>query len=204
MHTEPMSVIPTTRPRRLYRVLTWLAAAAVAIGMSYARAADIAAPTCAVEAERIRSELAWQELPKFNDQAGRYLADTLNQLYAYGTLPNRYVPERQANWEPGANRPVMMQKRSIGGDPWGRPACCRRTSTMVFQAWPAAADLCAGWQAAVRHDHHRKCAADPDAALRGHVSVRPAASGFRLARHLDAFVGQRIGALRCRGGRHGP
>ncbi|MRS99400.1 hypothetical protein GJQ57_12165 [Ralstonia pickettii] len=119
MHTQPMSVIPTTRPRRLYRVLTWLAAAAIAIGMSYARAAEMAAPTCAVEVERIRSELAGQELPKFNDQAGRYLADTLNQLYAYGTLPNRYVPEHQANWEPGANRPVMMHKRSIGGDPWG-------------------------------------------------------------------------------------
>ena len=54
MHTEPMSVIPTTRPRRLYRVLTWLAAAAIAIGMSYARAADNAAPTCMAEAERIR------------------------------------------------------------------------------------------------------------------------------------------------------
>jgi len=115
MHTEPMSVIPTTRPRRLYRVLTWLVAAAVAIGMSYARA-----PTCAVEAERIRSELGKQDLPTFNEQAGGYLADTLNQLYAYGTLPNRYVPERQANWEPGANRPVMMQKRSIGGDAWAQ------------------------------------------------------------------------------------
>lgn len=70
MHTEPMSVIPTTRPRRLYRVLTWLVAAAVAIGMSYARAADNAAPTCAVEAERIRSELGKQDLPTFNEQAG--------------------------------------------------------------------------------------------------------------------------------------
>ncbi|EFP64466.1 Uncharacterised protein [Ralstonia pickettii] len=120
MHTEPMSVIPTTRPRRLYRVLTWLVAAAVAIGMSYARAADNAAPTCTAEAQRIRGELGNQDLPIFNDQAGRYLADALSQLYAYGTLPNRYVPERQANWEPGANRPVMMQKRSIGGDAWAQ------------------------------------------------------------------------------------
>ncbi|WP_201519810.1 hypothetical protein, partial [Klebsiella pneumoniae] len=120
MHTEPMSVIPTTRPRPLYRVLTWLVAAAVAIGMSYARAADNAAPTCTAEAQRIRGELGNQDLPIFNDQAGRYLADALSQLYAYGTLPNRYVPERQANWEPGANRPVMMQKRSIGGDAWAQ------------------------------------------------------------------------------------
>ena len=120
MHTEPMSVIPTTRPRRLYRVFTWLVAAAVAIGMSYARAADNAAPTCTAEAQRIRGELGNQDLPIFNDQAGRYLADALSQLYAYGTLPNRYVPERQANWEPGANRPVMMQKRSIGGDAWAQ------------------------------------------------------------------------------------
>ncbi|CAJ0702126.1 hypothetical protein [Ralstonia holmesii] len=120
MHTEPMSVIPTTRPRRLYRVLTWLAAAAVAIGVSYARAADNVAPSCAAEAQRIRSELGNQDLPIFNEQAGRYLADALNQLYAYGTLPNRYVPERQANWEPGTNRPVMMQKRSIGGDLWAQ------------------------------------------------------------------------------------
>ena len=120
MHTEPMSVIPTTRPRRLYRVLTWLVAAAVAIGMSYARAADNAAPTCTAEAQRIRGELGNQDLPIFNDQAGRYLADALSQLYAYGTLPNRYVPERQANWEPGANRPGMMQKRSIGGDAWAQ------------------------------------------------------------------------------------
>ena len=120
MHTEPMSVIPTTRPRRLYRVLTWLVAAAVAIGMSYARAADNAAPTCTAEAQRIRGELGNQDLPIFNDLAGRYLADALSQLYAYGTLPNRYVPERQANWEPGANRPVMMQKRSIGGDAWAQ------------------------------------------------------------------------------------
>ena len=120
MHTEPMSVIHTTRQRRLYRVLTWLVAAAVAIGMSYARAADNAAPTCTAEAQRIRGELGNQDLPIFNDQAGRYLADALSQLYAYGTLPNRYVPERQANWEPGANRPVMMQKRSIGGDAWAQ------------------------------------------------------------------------------------
>lgn len=72
------------------------------------------------EALRIRSELEIRDQPRFNDQAGRYLADTLNQLYAYGTLPNRYVPERQANWEPGANRPVMMHKRSIGGDAWAQ------------------------------------------------------------------------------------
>ncbi|WP_249262912.1 hypothetical protein [Ralstonia pickettii] len=132
MHTEPMSVIPTTRPRRLYRVLTWLVAAAVAIGMSYARAADNAAPTCAVEAERIRSELGKQDLPTFNEQAGGYLADTLNQLYAYGTLPNRYVPERQANWEPGANRPVMMQSAASVVMHGRRPVCCRRISTMAF------------------------------------------------------------------------
>jgi hypothetical protein len=118
MHTEPMSVIPTTRPRRLYRALAWLAAATIAIGMSYARAADNAAPSCAAQAQRVRTELANQGLPTFNDQAGRYLADTLNQLYTYGTLPNRYVPERQANWETGTNRPAMMHKRSIGGDAW--------------------------------------------------------------------------------------
>ena len=118
MRTEPMSVIPTTSPRRLYRPLTWLAAVVIAIGVSYARAADDGVPTCTAEAQRIGAELKRQELPSFNEQAGRYLADTLNQLYAYGTLPNRYVQERDANWPAGANRPVMMQKRSIGGDPW--------------------------------------------------------------------------------------
>lgn len=117
MQIEPMSVIPTSSPRRLYRTLTWLAAAVIAIGVSYARAAEEATPTCTGEAQRIRAELANQG-PSFNDQAGQYLASTLGQLYAYGTLPNRYVPERDANWPAGTNRPVMMQKRSIGGDPW--------------------------------------------------------------------------------------
>ncbi|WP_199027410.1 hypothetical protein [Ralstonia sp. ASV6] len=118
MRNEPMSVIHTVPPRQLHRVLIWVAAAAIAMGVSYARAADEALPTCTAEAQRIGAELVRQDLPRFNEQAGRYLADTLNALYAYGTLPNRYVPERDANWADGTNRPAMMQKRSVGGDLW--------------------------------------------------------------------------------------
>ena len=117
MRTEPMSVIPTVAPRRLHRALIWTAAAVIVIGVSYARSDD-ARPTCAAEAARIDAELNRLALPRFNDQAGRYLAETLNQLYTYGTLPDRYVPERDANWPAAEKRPVMMHKRSIGGDAW--------------------------------------------------------------------------------------
>jgi len=119
MRTEPLPAIPTVPSRRLRGLLIWAIATAVAIGVSYARAAH-ALPTCTAEAGRLNAELIKQALPSLTPQGVAYLAETLNTLTVYGRLPNRYDPEGTVDWPDGANRPAMLIKRSVGGGPWGQ------------------------------------------------------------------------------------
>lgn len=119
MRTEPLPAIPTVPSRRPRGALIWAIAALIAIGVSYARAAD-APHTCTAEAERLNAELAKQSLPRLSPQGVTYLAETLNMLYVYGRLPNRYDPEGKVDWPDGANRPALLLKRSLGGSAWGQ------------------------------------------------------------------------------------